>query len=89
MLKYSEGVMEDGAAILKEGQRMTVSEIVAELNTTEAQTAEAGKMKDDLSRIKTAVRRRLLGETTESEHLREVNRLAMKHAHGHYPKEGA
>lgn len=32
MAEYSQGVCGDGAAILRDGQRMTVDEIVAELN---------------------------------------------------------
>lgn len=31
---YTEGVCEDGAAILKDGVRMTISEVLAELNAT-------------------------------------------------------
>ena len=31
--KYTEGICGDGAAILKDGERMTISEIIAELNT--------------------------------------------------------
>lgn len=32
MSKYTQGVCEDGAAILKDGQPMTIDEIVSELN---------------------------------------------------------
>lgn len=33
MNKYTQGVCEDGAAILKDGQLMTIEEILDELNT--------------------------------------------------------
>lgn len=36
MAEYSQGVCGDGAAILRDGQRMTVDEIVAELNAADA-----------------------------------------------------
>ena len=53
------------------------------MKTSEEEIAE---MRDDLSRIKTACRLCMIGETSEQECIREVYKLAMKHAHGHYPK---
>ena len=35
MSEYSQGVCQDGAAILKDGQMVTIEEILAELNNHE------------------------------------------------------
>ena len=36
MHEYTEGIMNDGAAILKDGVQMSVSEVIAELNRASA-----------------------------------------------------
>ena len=36
MHEYTEGIMNDGAAILKDGVQMSVSEVIAELNRANA-----------------------------------------------------
>ena len=38
MSRYSQGVCNDGAAILRDGQRLTVDEIIAHLNAFDTAT---------------------------------------------------
>ncbi|WP_020408976.1 hypothetical protein [Hahella ganghwensis] len=46
MAKYTQGICADGAAIVKDGKRMTIEEILGELNS-QASTTIAGSMSEE------------------------------------------
>ena len=46
MHEYTEGIMNDGAAILKDGVQMSVSEVIAELNRASALEEALVKVRD-------------------------------------------
>ena len=47
MSEYSQGVCEDGAAVLKEGAQLTIEEILAALRRSEQQAAEIKRLREE------------------------------------------
>ena len=47
-MKYTEGICEDGAAILCEGKAITISQILGRLNCLDEVIAEKSKLEDTL-----------------------------------------
>ena len=85
MSEYSQGVCEDGAAVLKEGAQLTIEEILAALRRSEQQAAEIASAKGAM-KVQSDGYMRLKSENEEQaaeiaeirETSKHINKIRMK-----------